>query len=448
MKMKSITIGGYKNLSKTKIVLDGIAAIISPNNYGKSNLLEAIDFGTDFLGSNPKERKQMMKWVRGIPINPKSARDDFFFEIEFEENSLCEYRFVKYGYSFSWYRDDGSGQRITNEWLEMRPTESVRFTSYLKRSEGKYRKSKDTVSFRKIALEDGQLSIDVLSSVDDLEIVSAIRSIQNFEYRVCSSLDLGDRYQPTPIEYVDEIDPDAISFDDRDVPRAIYFLQQLYPEKYNLFLESVFNLFPDFTNISVQSLEIKAENSQFNLFVADSTGKLATLVEEGKEETLPEIPFKIKDEIYRIIITSKHLNQPINMAMMSTGTKRVFWLLANVFIASAKGLGMIGIEELETSIHPRLLKGLLETLDEVLENTCLLISSHSPYLVQYIKPEKLYVGEPNQDGMAQFGRIKGSRARNLINTARENGMAVGEYLFELMAGDSDSAKILSFYLEG
>lgn len=448
MKMKSITVGGYKNLSKTRIVLDGIAAIISPNNYGKSNLLEAIDFGTDFLGSNPKERKQMMKWVRGIPINPKSARDEFFFEIEFEDDSLGEYRFVKYGYSFSWYRDDGSGQRITNEWLEMRPTESVRFSSYLKRSEGKYRKSKDTVSFRKIALEDGQLSIDVLSSVDDLEIVTVIRSILKFDYRVCSSLDLGDRYQPAPIEYIDENDPDAISFDDKDVPRAVYMLQKLYPEKYNLFLEAVFNLFPDFTNISVQSLEIKKENSQLNLFVADNTGKFAEIVDDGKEKALPEIPFKIKDEIYRIVISSTHLNQPINMAMMSTGTKRVFWLLANVFIASSKGLCMIGIEELETSIHPRLLKGLLEILDEVLENTCLLISSHSPYLVQYIKPEKLYVGEPNRDGMAHFGRIKGNKTRNLINTARDSGMAVGEYLFDLMAGDSDSAETLSFYLEG
>ena len=103
MKLKSVTVAGYKNLKKTRIILDGIAAIISINNYGKSNLLEAIDFGSDFMVSNQKERKQMMRWGRGIPINRKNDEDNFLFEIEFEDEELGEYRFVKYGYSFSWY---------------------------------------------------------------------------------------------------------------------------------------------------------------------------------------------------------------------------------------------------------------------------------------------------------------------------------------------------------
>lgn len=41
MKINSITVGGFKNLNTTKLELDNICAIISPNNYGKSNLLEA-----------------------------------------------------------------------------------------------------------------------------------------------------------------------------------------------------------------------------------------------------------------------------------------------------------------------------------------------------------------------------------------------------------------------
>ena len=53
MKIKSVTVGGFKNLDKTKLLLDNITAIISPNNYGKSNLLEAIDFGCEFLSLNP-----------------------------------------------------------------------------------------------------------------------------------------------------------------------------------------------------------------------------------------------------------------------------------------------------------------------------------------------------------------------------------------------------------
>lgn len=49
MKLKSITVGGFKNIARTKLLLDRVIAVVSPNNYGKSNLLEAIDFGTDFI---------------------------------------------------------------------------------------------------------------------------------------------------------------------------------------------------------------------------------------------------------------------------------------------------------------------------------------------------------------------------------------------------------------
>lgn len=444
MKIKGITVGGFKNLKLSTIQLENITAIISPNNYGKSNLLEAIDFGVDFLSSNSKDRKTMMKWIRGIPINKKIENDEFFFEIELVDDTLGDYKYIKYGYTFRWYRDDGNGQKITNEWIETRPNESVRYTSYLKRLEGKYKKEKDTNSFRKINLEDTQLAIDILAAMEDIAIQPVIKAITEVNYHVCSSLDLGDRFQATPIEYVDQNDEGCIAFDDRDVPRALFQLKEQYPEKYDLFLEAVYSLFPEFIDVSIQSYTLKLENSKLNLIISSDEDEIAsTTLEQAKKN----IPFKIKDELYRVIITNRNLNQEINISMMSTGTKRIFWLLANIFIASAKGMSFVGVEELETSIHPRLLKRLLEVLDEVLEDTSLIISSHSPFLVQYIKAEKIYVGIPNNNGIAQFRKTKNSKIKYLIKTARDNGMAVGEYLFELMAGDQDAVETLSFFLE-
>ena len=444
MKIRSITIGGFKNLKRSTLQLENITAVISPNNYGKSNLLEAIDFGVDFLTSNSKDRKTMMKWIRGIPINKTIENDEFFFEIEIEDGTLGEYRFIRYGYSFRWFRDDGKGQRITNEWIETRPNESVRYTAFLKRSEGKYRKEKETNSFRKINLEDSQLAIDVLAAMEDIAIQPVIKAITEIDYHICSSLDLGDRFQAAPIEYVDRDDDGCIAFDDKDVPRALFKLKEQYPDKYTLFLEAIYSLFPEFIDVSIQSYTLNVENSKVNVIISADEGDL---VPTTLEDAQKDIPFKIKDELYRVIITNKNLNQPINISMMSTGTKRIFWLLANVFIASAKGMSFVGVEELETSIHPRLLKGLLEILDEVLDDTSLLVSSHSPFLVQYIKAEKIYVGMPNTEGTAEFKKTKTSKTKALIRTARDNGMAVGEFLFELMAGDQDSIETLSFFLE-
>ena len=443
MLLKSITVGGFKNLQRSKIELQSIVAIVSANNYGKSNLLEAIDFGVKFISSNEKDRKSMMRYVRGIPINKSLANEDFFFEVEFENPSDDEYKYVRYSYSFSWYRDDGQGQRITDEKIEARPNESVKYSSFLKRKEGKYRKEKNTVSFRNISLNDCQLAIDVLSLIDDIAIVPMIRAIKSLDYRVCSSLDLGDRFQPIPIEYItDDDDNDLIAFDDRDVPRAIYKLKHLAPEKYDLFLEAVHTLFPEFLDISVEPYSLKTENnSKLSMIVTTDKSEI------GNEEELEEIPFRIKDEIYRVFIKSRFINQPIDIARMSTGTKRIFWLLANIFIASSRKMTFIGVEELETSIHPKLLKNLLEFLVEVLDDTSMIISSHSPFLVQYIKPDCLFVGVPNDNGTASFKKIKSNKTKQFISLSRDNGMSLGEYIFELLSGDSDSADILSFYLE-
>lgn len=100
MKINSITVGGFKNLNTTKLELDNICAIISPNNYGKSNLLEAIDFGFDFIHESRKGRKSMMGWVRGIPLCLALENSEYRFEIEFEDDELGEYKYVRYGFFF------------------------------------------------------------------------------------------------------------------------------------------------------------------------------------------------------------------------------------------------------------------------------------------------------------------------------------------------------------
>lgn len=442
MKLKSITVGGFKNLQRSKIEMNNIIAIVSANNYGKSNLLEAIDFGIKFLTANEKDRRSMMRYVRGIPINTSLAGEDFYFEVCFENQEDTDFRFVRYSYSFAWYRDDGKGQRITDEKIEARPNESVKYTSYLKREEGKYRKDKNTNAFRNILFNDSQLAVDVLSLIVDIPLFPVIDAIRHIDYRVCSSLDLRDRFQPFPIEYIGVEDGnDLIAFDDRDVPRAIYHLKQLDPDNYDLFVEAVTTLFPEFSEISVEPYSISSNSA--SLIPVRITAKDS----DSKTEETENIPFRIRDEIYRVFIKSRNINQPVDITRMSTGTKRIFWLLANVFIASSRGMSLIGVEELETSIHPKLLKNLLEFLDEVLEDTSMIISSHSPFLIQYIKPERLYVGVPDDKGTALFKRIKGTKIRQFISLARDNGMSAGEYLFELLSGDTESKELLRFYME-
>ncbi len=440
MKINQITVSGFKNVRKTKLEMDSICAIVSPNNYGKSNLIEAIDFGFDFIHESRKGRRAMMSWIKGIPLCTIMENDEYFFEIEFEDELLGQYQYVRYGFSFKWHRDDETGDVITNEWIEARENTSVRYTAFLKRGEGKYRKGKSTSAFRKIELDKLQLAIDVLGLIEDIEINGVIKDIQDITFRVCSSLDLRDRYQPSPLEYV-EGEEDSIKFDDEDVPKALCNLKKKDPELYNLFEDAVYTLFPEFTAINLN--EYTLTDQQMDKAITVKVGNHELTSDEMNEN----IPFKLREHIYRLFVKSEFLNQPMSMANMSTGTKRIIWLLTNAYIANYVNAGIVGVEEVETSIHPKMMKQLLEVLNEALGGAPLIVSSHSPYLVQYLKPEKLYIGVPNLNGIAEFRKIQKSKVKQIVIAAREMELSVGEYIFELLSGDSDAYEILESYLE-
>lgn len=438
MKIKRITVGNYKNIALTTLDLSKMISLVSPNNYGKSNLLEAIQFGLDFITDAAKSRKLKMRMRRGIPLISALADKNYSFIIEFDEPALEEYRFVKYGFSFSWYNDQGTGARIIDETIEIRATESVKYTTYLKRNEGKYRASKSTSAFRKLELADDALAIDAIGMIKDVEIAAAINAIKGINYRVCDSLELDDSFRPNPIEI--EIG-DNITFGNEDIPWTLAMLREKREDLYNLFVETVYDLFPEFKSIELQILTAQEKETQ-----ESQTQEIVLSQGEGGNTEI-KIPYHIRNELFRLIINSKYLNQPISMELMSTGTKRIFWLITNAVIAGYRQISLMGVDEIETSIHPRMIRGLLEALSDILEDTSLIVTSHSPFLINYLKPEAIYVGIPNVDGSACFKRIQNKKIKTLVNTVRKMDMSIGEYLFELMSGDEDSASILSTFLE-
>ncbi len=438
MKIKRITVANYKNVSSTTLDCSRMISLVSTNNYGKSNLFEAIQFGLDFITDAAKTRNAKMRWLRAIPITTSLVGHDFFFCIEFDEPELGEYRYVRYSYTFSWYNDQGTGARIVDETIELRPTESVKFTAYLKRSEGKYRASKSTSAFRKLKLSDDALAIDAIELIKDVEIADAVRRIRKIRCRVCDLLDLDDSFRPNPIEF--DVEDGSFSGSE-DIPRTLALLKEKREDLYNIFMETIYDLFPEFSDVELQILATKGN------YPNEQRERMLLLSQAEGERTEIKIPYHIRDELFRIVIQSKYFNQPISMELMSTGTKRIFWLIANAVFADYRGINLLGVDEIETSIHPKMIRNLLEALSDILGNTSLIVTSHSPYLIQYLKPESIYIGVPNNLGTARFRRINSRKIKTLIAKVRKMDMSIGEYLFELMSGDEDSASILSSYLE-
>lgn len=69
MKIQAVVVDGYKNLSNIKIKFDNITALVALNNFGKSNVLSAIDFGITFIKASTEEKLLMMANSNLIPMN-------------------------------------------------------------------------------------------------------------------------------------------------------------------------------------------------------------------------------------------------------------------------------------------------------------------------------------------------------------------------------------------
>lgn len=104
MKIIEIACGGFKNLGNTTINFteNQITAVIAPNNFGKSNLLECLNFAIDFILAPSRDRKKMMGFIPAIPINKSLENENFKFEITFEYRFNDEILTVNYSFSFAW----------------------------------------------------------------------------------------------------------------------------------------------------------------------------------------------------------------------------------------------------------------------------------------------------------------------------------------------------------
>lgn len=433
MILKSISVGNYKNLGITTIDLNGLVSLVSPNNYGKSNLLDAIQFGFSFINESPNTRTNMLKSQRLIPLTHALANEPFIFSLSFENPESVDYKFVKYGFELEWIKDNNKGAVILDETLEMRSSESVRYTAYLKRKDGKYRSTKNTQSFRKLKLSSNVLAIDILQGIDSIDIGEIVSKIKHLSYNEFCEIELTPFYRPSLIEF-DSIHTNN-PLGDSDIPTTLYKLKENYPDDYGLFLESVYELFPEFQAIEISPYILNQEEHA-----------LIERLEDATEEH-EDVPYHIRDELYKLTIKSSYLNQPLSIEYMSTGTQRMIWLLANAVFCKSYNINLLGVDEVEASIHPKMIKALLESLDNLLDGSSIILTSHSPYLIQYLKPESIYIGLPNNDGIARFKRINPSKMKKLLQQARSLDISVGEYLFDLMSSDEDANFILNSYLE-
>lgn len=427
MEINRIRVGGFRNITETDLCFDDLTALVGLNGYGKSNIMDAIDFGFDFMKCPNQIRSMMMASKQCIPILKVNAGKDYFFEIEAAVDSQDKKYQITYGYSFAWETDQSPAE-IKSEYLRIKLMEkNQKYNSYITRNEEKaYFKSSETGRCSKaISIDNNALVLNKLLALDDLFYLDILKQISNVQFFIERHLDASSSFTPSPfvIKGFQELELQGI----QSIPRAIFFLKKDYEDKYNLLVDAFRHLFPDVQDINVQEIKLNV-NGEVNVKLSE------------------DVPFVFSESIYSMSIIDSKLLQPISFEHLSDGTKRIFLMLAFAVIADIKKLSMIAIEEPENSIHPSLFQHYLDILCQLVNNCKIVVTSHSPYIIQYLNPKNVYVGMAKSTGEVDFRRIAPNKINALINDAAEYDCSTGDYIFDLLSS-SDANEYLLEYVE-
>jgi predicted ATPase len=148
---------------------------------------------------------------------------------------------------------------------------------------------------------------------------------------------------------------------------------------------------------------------------------------------------------YDIRVKERYNNQYTSISRVSSGCQRILFILALTMAAELNQIPLLSFEELENSVHPRLLQNLLMAVHSLAGDTKILITSHSPYLIKYLSPSQIYLGLPSENGVADFRMIKPSKVSKVLRLASSEEVSLGEYLFEMMLDMEDDRTLLNEY---
>ena len=372
----------------------------------------AIAFGFQFIKNQPLFRSEMMGNESCISINREIAGKPFFFE---EEGSIDDNTDFIYGFSFEWKRNRRNDRKeisegqIVSEYLQIKSKngEKPKFTKLINRTSGNkamYMPSPTGRCNKEIPIESSELVLSKLYNYDDLFYHNYIEVIKNIEIKWIDTLANHENFF-VPHMLVKDGKRQLII--ESWLSKYLYELKQNDRDNFELLISAITNLVP-----AIEMIEPVVINN-INLKIDD------------------DAPFELPDQ-YDIIVKERNNNQQTRFQFLSTGSMKILNLLTAVIKSQKDGVQLLLVEELENSIHPRLLQSLLSSIGDFLGETKLLFTSHSPNLAKYLSAPQLYIGLPSEKGFVDFRTLKPTKVKQVLKIAAAGEMSLGEYLFDLM----------------
>jgi hypothetical protein len=401
-----ISVDGYKNIAQTTVFLNRqnqpITLLLAPNNYGKTNMLEAIMFAVGLVGMGDQDQRKRIRKNEYTSHNLSDVHNSFTFGIEFiHDNELMEYNF-----------QISPNKGVEAEWLIVNGDDAFSRTNNEEEQRGYIKVKKGTpfrlpsfLLFASVPLVGKGATKSIAELERYTEIVRGVfSSITGMLYNREAMLRIFTPRLSADIERDEDI---AVLYEEKEDGRFERF-------------KSIFlRLFPDIIDFRFVP--------QFYGFGRDHDAK--------EEPDAYRLEFDLKGKATELFY---HL---------SSGTRNVFLLLMTMFIK--KGIPLIAIEELENGIHMSLYRDVLNVLVDLCIDSKIIITTHSFAITRHFDRDfytSFYVGEPNDNGYATFLPLKNSMESIIREKAKEYTISIGELVFDMLTNTNETTQELKGWL--
>jgi predicted ATPase len=335
--------------------LSPLTVLVGPNGSGKSTVFDVFAFLAECFELGL--RRAWDKRGRARELRTRDAEGSITIEIKYKEQN---YPLITYHLSI----DEKQGQPIVvEEWLQWRRGQRGKPFRFLEYREGKGRAISGELPDEQdqrieIPLKSPDLlAVNALGQFEEHPRVAALREFITGWYVSYLSTE-STRGQP-------EAGPqERLSRTGDNLANVIQYLAEQHPDR----LEQIFAVLR----------------------------RRVPRIEKVLADTMPDgrLLLQIKDAPF---------SHPVLARFASDGTLKMLAYLVLLYDPSPPPF--IGIEEPENFLHPRLLPELAEECRNATERTQLLVTTHSPFFLNALRPEEVWVLWRDEKGYAQVRRV-------------------------------------------
>lgn len=355
-RIEALRVENYRALRKVELdKLTPMTVLLGPNGSGKSTVFDVFNFLSECFQFGL--RHAWDRRGRGKELKTRGTTGPIVFELKYREQP--ETPIITYHLAID---QGGKGPEVVEEWLQWRRGKSgqpFRFLEF-KRGVGKAASGdapdSDDVRVETNLRSPDLIAVNTLGQFTEHPRVAALREFITDWYVSYLSIEQT-RNQPEagPQERLSKIG--------ENLPNVIQYLKELHPER----LEQIFSVLRE---------------------------RIPRL-ERVDAEPMPDgrLLLQIKDAPFE---------QPVLSRFASDGTMKMLAYLAVLY--DPEPPRFIGIEEPENFLHPRLLPELAEECRAASARSQLLITSHSPFLLNAMRADEVRVLYRDEQGFTQAVR--------------------------------------------